>query len=151
MSPVTAEAAAVPVSTEVYQDLQHFYARQMQSTDDLDVPAWAGSFTEDGVFATNAFAEPITGRAAIAAHCDRAFAAQAAAGIVRRHVMTMLAADSLTDAGAERVRTRSYVMVLETLRGRKTTIYCSTLCEDELVRADGGWQVLRRQVHRDDL
>ncbi|MFB7246697.1 hydroxylacyl-CoA dehydrogenase [Streptomyces populi] len=140
----------VPVSTEVYQRLQHFYARQMQSSDDLDVPAWAGSFTEDGVFATNAFPEPITGRAAIAAHCDRAFAAQAAAGIVRRHVMTMLTAEHAAGDG-ERIHTRSYVMVLETRRGQKPTIYCSTLCEDVLVPVDGGWQVVRREVRRDDL
>ncbi|MGW2644191.1 nuclear transport factor 2 family protein [Streptomyces sp. NPDC001393] len=143
--------APVPVSAEVYQDLQHFYARQMQSTDDLDVPAWAGSFTEDGVFATNAFPEPLTGRAAIAAHCERAFAAQAEAGIVRRHVMTMLAADHATGPDGDRVHTRSYVMVLETRRGEKPVIYCSTLCEDVLTRVDGDWQVVRRQVHRDDL
>ncbi|MBD0745891.1 nuclear transport factor 2 family protein [Streptomyces sp. CBMA152] len=146
-----AAVATVPVTTEVYQDLQHFYARQMQSSDDLDVPAWAGSFTEDGVFATNAFPEPLSGRAAIAEHCERAFAAQAKAGIVRRHVMTMLAADSVTEGDGERVHTRSYVMVLETWRGEKPTIYCSTLCEDILVRVDGGWQVVRRQVSRDDL
>ncbi|WP_327430273.1 MULTISPECIES: nuclear transport factor 2 family protein [unclassified Streptomyces] len=146
-----AALAPVPVSAEVYQDLQHFYARQMQSSDDLDVPAWAGSFTEDGVFATNAFPEPIRGRAAIAEHCDRAFAAQAKARIVRRHVMTMLAASYATGGDGERVHTRSYVMVLETRRGEKPTIYCSTLCEDILARVDGGWQVVRRQVHRDDL
>ncbi|WP_328535151.1 nuclear transport factor 2 family protein [Streptomyces sp. NBC_00344] len=146
-----AAVATTPVTAEVYQDLQHFYARQMQSSDDLDVPAWAGTFTQDGVFATNAFDEPIKGRAAIAEHCDRAFAAQARARIVRRHVMTMLAAVHAPDGAGERVDTRSYVMVLETRHGEKPTIYCSTLCEDTLIRVDGGWQVLRRQVSRDDL
>jgi 3-phenylpropionate/cinnamic acid dioxygenase small subunit len=142
--------ATVPVGAEVYQDLQHFYARQMQSTDDLDVPAWAGSFTEDGVFATNAFPEPLRGRAAIAEHCVRAFAAQAEARIRRRHIMTMLAAEHAA-GDRDRVSTRSYVTVLETRRGEKPTIYCSTLCEDTLLRVDGGWQVVRRQVSRDDL
>lgn len=65
--------------------------------------------------------------------------------------MTMLAASYATGGDGERVHTRSYVMVLETRRGEKPTIYCSTLCEDILARVDGGWQVVRRQVHRDDL
>jgi uncharacterized protein (TIGR02246 family) len=144
----TATVATAPVTAETYQDIQHFYARHMQASDSHDVVGWADGFAEDGVFATNAFPDPINGRAAIAEHSARAFAAQAEAGIVRRHMMTMLAAVSVADGT---VHTRSYVMVLETRQGQTPTIYCSTSCEDVLVRQEDDWRVLSRQVRRDDL
>ena len=43
------------------------------------------------------------------------------------------------------------MVVVETPRGGPPTVFASTVMQDRLVRADGGWLVAHRQVIRDDL
>ncbi|MET8703388.1 nuclear transport factor 2 family protein [Kitasatospora sp. NPDC004723] len=137
------------VDTALHLEIQHFYARHMQAVDLGDVAAWAAGFTEDGVFSTNAFPEPVVGRAAIEAATAAGEEARKPTGVIRRHVLTTLALEPAADGS---VRTRSYVMVLETLPKARTEIYCSTLCEDVLVRGEhGGWLIRSRHILRDDL
>jgi 3-phenylpropionate/cinnamic acid dioxygenase small subunit len=147
------EAAAIPgtaaVDAALYAQIQQFYAAHMQSVDNGDAHAWALGFTEDGVFDSNVLPEPVSGRAAIERATLEGEAARRPTGVTRRHVMTMLTVEEST---ADAVRTRCYVVVFATRPKERSEIYCTTVCEDELVRgAHGGWLVRSRNVLRDDL
>jgi hypothetical protein len=132
----------------LYGQVQHFYARQTQLLDGGDTAAWARTFTPDGVFEAGGVPEPVRGRETIEK------AARATAGeferqqITRRHLITMLAVEPTTGGT---VRARSYAVVLEIPRGGEVIVHRSTVCEDVLVRQQGGWLVQYRKVIRDGL
>jgi acyl carrier protein len=132
----------------VREEVAQFYARQMQLLDDGAAELWAQTFTEDGVFATNAGPEPAVTRAAIATAARSTVDSLAAQGLIRRHWLGMLALDI---ESPEIVRARSYALIFETARGGQATLRLSTTCEDVLVQVDGDWQVRHRLVCRDDL
>ncbi|MFD5080585.1 nuclear transport factor 2 family protein [Streptomyces sp. NPDC058371] len=135
-------------SVELYQQVQEFYARQMQLLDRGEVDAWARTFTEDGVFVTNAQSEPTVGRRAMAAGARKAVAYYTAQGVQRRH---MLGTVSVTGREGALVSVRSYVLLIETPRGGQAVILCSATCEDVLEVGPDGLSVCRRDVSRDDL
>lgn len=134
--------------SELYSQIEQFYAAQMQLLDDGAVQEWADTFTLDGVFAANAHPEPARGREAIATAAKRTVAELAEQGLVRRHWIGMLSVRGNDDGT---VAARSYAVVLQTPKGGQAAIRFSTVCEDVLVRRDGDWQVLDRKVSRDDL
>ncbi|MCX4856330.1 nuclear transport factor 2 family protein [Streptomyces canus] len=137
------------VGADVYHEIQHFYARQMQLLDDGRVVEWADTFTSEGVFAANAHPEPTRGRSAIAAAARAAHDQLAAAGVRRRHWLGMVAVDG---QDGTKLRARCYALIFEIPRGGPAVLRLSTLCEDELERApQGGWLVRHRAVTRDDL
>ncbi|MFJ6072549.1 nuclear transport factor 2 family protein [Streptomyces sp. NPDC093065] len=131
-----------------YRSLLDFYARQMHAADADDADAYARTFTEDTVFVSNALPAPVRGRETVRESTRRFGAARAARGVVRRHLLTSMTVDDLPDGA---LATRSYVLLVETPRGGGPQAYLSTVCSDEVVAADGGWQVRRRAVQRDDL
>nr|BFD87879.1 nuclear transport factor 2 family protein [Streptomyces sp. Xyl84] len=135
-------------STELYQQVQQFYVRQMQLLDSGEVDAWMLTFTEDGVFAANGQPEPTVGREAIGAAARKASDHFAAQGIQRRHWLGMV---SVTGQEGTTVTARSYVLLIETPRGGQATILCSATCEDVLEIGPEGPAVRRRHVSRDDL
>jgi len=135
-------------AAELYQQVQQFYARQMQLLDDGEVDAWADTFTEDGVFAANAQPEPTVGREAIVAAARKATEQFAAQGIQRRHWLGMV---SVTGQEGTTVTARCYALVIETPRGGQSAIRVSTLCEDVLELGPAGPVVRRRDITRDDL
>lgn len=134
--------------TDLYIEVQQFYGHQMQLLDAGLVEEWAGTFTEDGVFAANAHPEPSVGRAVIEAGARRAVEDLAARKLVRRHWLGML---DVEPVDADSVRVRSYAQVIETPIGGQTVVRLSTTCADLLVRLDGKWLVRERKVARDDL
>ncbi|AHI01186.1 nuclear transport factor 2 family protein [Kutzneria viridogrisea] len=136
------------VSTELYQEIQHFYARQMQQLDAGEAEAWAATFTEDGVFEANAHPEPSMGRAVISAAVRQAHAKLTEAQEVRRHWLGMLTIDRGED---DTLFVRSYALIVATKKGGTPSIAFSTLCEDTLVQDGGSWLVKYRKVTRDDL
>ncbi|GAB3795659.1 nuclear transport factor 2 family protein [Micromonospora zhanjiangensis] len=136
------------LDAERYHQIQQFYATQMQLLDDGAAAAWAGTFTEDGVFAQNVKPEPWRGRAQITERMTVGLARVAASGLVRRHWFGMLAA---RPDGPDLVRTRYYAVVYQTPWGGRAEVYLSTMCEDELVRTDEGWLVRYRMVAHDGV
>nr|WP_280117712.1 nuclear transport factor 2 family protein [Streptomyces cinereoruber] len=128
--------------------MQRFYAEQMRHLDEGRAEEWAATFTEDGVFAQNSGAEPVRGRAAIAAAVRAGRARLAADPQRRRHVFGMLTVDPAADGA---VRARSYAQVLATPPGGPTVLHLSAVCEDELVPVDGGWAVRHRRVDHDGV
>ncbi|MFD6194046.1 MULTISPECIES: nuclear transport factor 2 family protein [unclassified Streptomyces] len=135
------------VDIALYHDIQQFYVRQMHAGDGGDFTAWAASFTEDAVFVSNGLPAPVAGRAAIDAATRAGAAARAERGATHRHVVTML---DVRPKGEHRAEARSYVLVVEAIRGGATTVHVSTVCEDRLVLREGRWLVEERRVTRDD-
>jgi hypothetical protein len=132
----------------LYHQIQQFYAKQMQLLDEGLVAEWSASFTEDGVFATNAHPEPARGRTAIREGAQNTVKELAEKGRVRRHWLGMLALDPRADGS---VFVRSYAQVLETSSGGPTMLRMSTVCQDVLLHDGQQWLVRDRQVWRDDL
>jgi bifunctional aromatase (cyclase/dehydratase) len=153
--PMYAQPLAPGVPTELYLEIQRFYARHMHAGDGGDMDAWAAGFAPDAVFVSNGLPDPLVGRDAIDAASRAGAAGRAARGVVHRHVMTMLdvveAGSGAGRQGAEWVRTRSYVLVVEIRQGGGASLHVSTVCEDLLVAHEGGWLVRERRVTRDDL
>ncbi|MEU8551433.1 nuclear transport factor 2 family protein [Streptomyces roseoverticillatus] len=132
----------------LYLEIQHFYGRQMRFLDSGAVEDWAGTFTDDGVFAANAHPEPQRGRAAIEAAARKAAEQLAAEGVQRRHWLGMLQVDPGPDGT---VLARTYALITSTPLGGPAEIRLSCTCDDVLVREDGRLLVRHRQVYRDDL
>lgn len=137
------------VSGELYQEIQQYYAWQMQLLDQARTDEWAETFTEDGVFAANAAPEPVKGRSAIAAASAATHRQLAEVHELRRHWLGMLTVSP--GATADELSTRCYALIIATRKGGEPRIHCSTLCEDQLVRVGGAWFVKYRSVSRDDI
>lgn len=138
----------VVADTSLYNEVQHFYGRQMRYLDSGEVAAWANTFTEDGVFAANAHPEPQVGRAAIAAASELAAAKLVEQGVQRRHWLGMLQVDERKDGT---VFARTYALIINTPLGGQAAVQLSCSCDDVLVRDNGQLFVKHRQVRRDDL
>jgi hypothetical protein len=137
-------AVAPAVDPAAYAALQHFYARQMQLLDDERVEEWAATFTEDGVFGTDAFPQPAIGRAAIIAGATQAVARFASEGITRRHWMGMMSADVVGDG----LMVRSYALTYQANGDGTADLRFLNICLDRLVPAGDSWLVAERRVSR---
>jgi hypothetical protein len=144
----TTQIPAGPVTAELYARIQQFYAEQMHLIDTGDADAWARTFAEDGVFAANAYPQPVYGRAAIAAAVRRTTAELAERSLVRRHFLGSFAASRRPDGT---LFVRSYAQILETPRGGQSRVLMMTVCEDVLSDGADGLRVASRQVYRDDI
>ncbi|RJL35890.1 nuclear transport factor 2 family protein [Bailinhaonella thermotolerans] len=132
--------------TELYVEVQRFYARHLQALDRGDVGEWARGFTEDGVFRLPPPHEPLRGRAALAESLGRFMGAAEARGERHRHWHGML--DVRPGPGGT-VEARCYALViLSTAEGSR--LYRACVCEDVFVREDGDLRVRDRRVTRDD-
>lgn len=137
-----------PTSTQLYQEVLHFYGRQMRALDEGRIDEWTETFTEDGVFTANAHPKPQTGRDEIrtgATNADRNLRDQ---GLQRRHWLGMLEVDEQADGT---VLARTYALIITTPKGGAAGVSLSCSCEDQLVREDGRLLVRHRRVCRDDL
>src|SRR5437660_7716433 len=94
-------------------EVQRFYAAQMQLLDDGRAEQWAGTFTDDGVFAADAWPEPARGRRAIAEGARKTTEDLARRGVRRRHWLGMPA---ITRSDGDTLAVRSYALVIETPR-----------------------------------
>jgi len=140
-APVTAEA-------DLRTRVSDFYSRQMRLLDEGEAEAWAATFTEDGTFVATGHQAPTTGRANLAVAVRAGQAELAAAGIVHRHWLGMIAVDQGGDGA---VRARCYALVIATRHGGDSVIHRSTTCDDVLLRDGDGFLVQSRAVTRDDL
>lgn len=141
----------IPTQTRnllLYQEVQHFYGRQMRFLDENAIEEWADTFTADGVFSANAHPEPQNGRDTIAAGARKAAQALIDEGIQRRHWLGMLEVDARADGT---VRTRGYALVINTPLAGQAAVHLSCACDDVLVREGNELKVKLRRVTRDDL
>ncbi|MEU4469095.1 nuclear transport factor 2 family protein [Streptomyces sp. NPDC024017] len=132
----------------LYAQVQQFYAHQMQLFDAHDADGWAATFTQDAHFDVPTLAEPVRGRAGLAANVRRNKAQQEGDGRRLRHWIGML---DIRSRRGEELRTRCYALVYATERGGPSTVLRVCVMEDVLVRVDGAWLTRHRIVTRDDL
>lgn len=137
-------------NSALYQEIQHFYARQMRALDEGEVTAWAQTFEPDGVFDANGLPEPVRGREVIESSARKAWEQLAAEGIQRRHWIGMLDVEERADGT---LLARHYALVLTSRRdgerAQPTSLSCT--CDDVLVRDGDRLLVRYRTVRRDDL
>lgn len=146
--PLSAPPVDQAQDSALYQEVLHFYARQMRSLDEGEVADWAGTFTEDGVFRANAHPQPQEGRAAILRGATEANRKLVEQNVQRRHWLGMLQVSRNPDGS---LTARTYAQIIATPQGGKAGLELSCSCEDLLVREDGRLLVRHRQVYRDDL
>jgi uncharacterized protein (TIGR02246 family) len=116
-------------SSDDYEEIRRLLARYCFAIDARDATAWAGLFTDDGVFHYT-LGEPITGTAAL-----REFVALVPDD---RHHLTM---NEVIDIDGDTASVRAYALVT---RETPPIISAVGTYEDALVRTDDGWRFARR-------
>lgn len=135
------------VDTETLVRLQHFYAAQSHLIDEGDARAWASTFTDDGVFDSPSYPEPVTGTDALTAFAERFVADARARGEITRHVVTNV---FVQHADTRTATVRAYLQIVTTPAGQPSRLVRQTTVTDD-VESDGtSWRIRRRVVRRDD-
>ncbi len=135
------------VHAGLYTAIQQLYAEHMQLLDDGRIEEWAQRFTDDAIFATDAYPLPVRGRAKIIAGAQQHVDQLARAGVVRRHWLGMGAVVRHDD----KLDVRSYALVIQSSKDDGVHIRSSTTCEDVLVPHGDSWLISERLVRRDTV
>jgi uncharacterized protein (TIGR02246 family) len=119
--------------TEDRDEIRNLLARYNHAIDSQQVDAWAGMFTDDGVF-------DVGGRVAKGTDELRAFA-EGVKGPMR-HVI----ANEVIDVEGDEARVQAYVFVYA---GSPPAVRTLGTYDDELRRVDGAWRFSRRTFRPD--
>jgi actinorhodin biosynthesis protein ActVIA len=135
------------VHIDVYAEVHHFYARQMQMLDRREFEAFAATFTEDGEFShsPNQLSRTRTGIVSELYDFHRRFDNDP---VVRRHWFNMIVVDPQEDGS---LRTTFYAYAMNTRSGGRQEIGPSCVVTDVLVRVDGELLNKSRHVRQDKL
>ncbi|MFC0098793.1 nuclear transport factor 2 family protein [Micromonospora marina] len=134
--------------TDLYVEVQHFYARQMHLLDGGAFEEYAATFTEDGEFTHTPQQPPARTRAGIVAELNRFHQRFADDPVVRRHWFNMLKLDPLEGGD---IAATYYALVVTTRPGRNVTIAPSCVVHDVLVRENGALLTRSRKVDHDQV
>ncbi|WP_409493548.1 nuclear transport factor 2 family protein [Amycolatopsis sp. cmx-11-12] len=133
---------------KIYAEVQQFYAEHVHLMDGGSAEEAAATFTEDAsLLSPPKVAEPIRGRANLAAGLRRAAQALADEGVTYRRCYSMISVRQRVDG---ELHVRSYVQVIATRRGGEANLHAMCVCDDVLVREGGSLKVRDRRVIRDD-
>ncbi|ANY10839.1 nuclear transport factor 2 family protein [Pseudonocardia sp. HH130630-07] len=145
---MTAASTTTGLDMKLRARVEDFYVRRLKRLDDGDAAGWAATFTEDGMFSTNARPDPSHGRTAIRDEVCAAHAALVERGAHRRHWLGMLS----VERDGNRIRTGFYALVYEIVHGGPTTLMATTTGES-LLHEDGAGRlsVHAEWIRRDDL
>jgi actinorhodin biosynthesis protein ActVIA len=125
--------------TDVYSQVQHFYAHQMQALDGLRFEDYAATFTEDGTFQHSPGAEPARTRPGIVKELVEFHRRFEGDPVQRRHWFTHIA---LTPRADGSLASTVYALVVTVRPGGKPEIAPSCVVHDVLEVSEG--QVLTR-------
>ncbi|MBM0256435.1 nuclear transport factor 2 family protein [Micromonospora purpureochromogenes] len=135
--------------TELYTEVQQFYARQMRQLDERKLEAYAETFTEDAEFGHTPGREPARTRAGIAADLHEFHKRFENDPVQRRHWFNMIDLEPQDDGS---IRSTCYALVITTRPGGKPDIAPSCVVRDVIVRGEDGGLLLRsRKVEHDQL
>ena len=134
--------------SELYAEVQQFYARQMQALDGGDFVAYSRTFTRDGVFSHTPGEEPARTRDGIVASLVEFHRRFEGDPVQRRHWFNMIDLDPRPDGT---IRSTAYALVITTRPGGKPAIAPSCVVHDVLVREDGELRNRSRRVEHDQL
>jgi actinorhodin biosynthesis protein ActVIA len=136
--------------TELYAEVQNFYAEQVHLQDHNVFEEFAATFTEDAVFRHRPGEDGVHGRAAIVAVARKFAAKLDAEEIQRRHWFNMLAVRPANDGTA--VDASYYALVVDTKPNSRPLIGPSCFVHDILVRTDDGELLTRsRRIDHDEI
>ncbi|MGW1911490.1 nuclear transport factor 2 family protein [Streptomyces sp. NPDC002076] len=125
--------------TDLYAQVQHFYAHQMQALDGLRFEDYAATFTEDGTFQHSPGAEPARTRPGIVRELMEFHKRFENDPVRRRHWFNHIALEPQSDGS---IRSTVYALVVTVRPGGKPEIAPSCVVHDVLEVA--GDQVLTR-------
>lgn len=134
--------------SDLYAEVQQFYARQMQALDSGKLEAYAQTFTEDAEFGHTPGREPARTRAGIIRDLHEVHARFADDPQQRRHVFTMMDLDPQED---DSIRSTVYALVITTRPGGRPELVRSCVVHDVLVREEGGFRNRSRMVRHDGI
>lgn len=139
------------VSSDLYIQVQHFYARQMQALDNGRLEEHANTFTKDGSFALTPGAEPAVGPDAILEEL-RAFVKQFENNPTQlRHHFNQILLDPRDDGS---IAATVYALIVQVRPNEQPEIGASVVLHDviDVVDATDGRFLLRsRSVSYDQL
>ncbi|REE96271.1 nuclear transport factor 2 family protein [Thermomonospora umbrina] len=136
------------VMPDVYSQVQHFYAHQMQALDDRRFAEYAATFTEDCLFQHSPTAEPARSPAEIVDVLVEFHERFADDPVQRRHWFNHVALEWRPDGG---IGSTAYVLVVTTRPGGKPEIAPSCVIHDVLDLVDGRLRNRSRRVSHDQL
>ncbi|GHH70754.1 hypothetical protein GCM10018781_31010 [Kitasatospora indigofera] len=131
-----------PVRTDLYAQVQHFYAHQMQALDGGRFEEYAATFTPDGSFQHSPGAEPAVGRAGIVHELVEFHKRFEGDPVQRRHWFNHIALEPQPDGS---VRSTVYALVVTVRPGGKPEIAPSCVVHDVL-EVDGEGVLLRSRL-----
>jgi actinorhodin biosynthesis protein ActVIA len=141
-------ASSTLTFTDLYTEVQQFYAKQIHHLDGNEIAEFAATFTEDAEFSHSPDQAPARGRAGIAAvvrNFNKRFVNDP---VIRRHWFNMLKVESHDD---ETIRTIYYALVVTTRPGGQPVIAPSCVAHDVLIRQHGRLLTRSRRVDHDEL
>jgi actinorhodin biosynthesis protein ActVIA len=135
--------------TDLYMQVQHFYAHQMQALDDRRFEQYAATFTPDGYFQHSPYTEPSRTRPAIHDMLIEFHKKFDDDPVQRRHWFNHIALEPQDDGS---IKSTVYALVIESRPGvREPQIAPSCVVHDVLVVEDGEVYTRSRVVTQDFL
>ncbi|MBF6297111.1 MULTISPECIES: nuclear transport factor 2 family protein [Nocardia] len=132
--------------TELYAEVQQFYAEQMQRLDNRDIPGYAETFTEDAEFEHSPGIPPARTRAGIIADLVEFHKRFETDPMQRRHWFNMINLQPQDDGT---IVSTAYCLVVKIRPNSKPEIAPSCVVHDVLVRVDGALLTRSRRVVHD--
>jgi actinorhodin biosynthesis protein ActVIA len=132
--------------TDLYVEVQQFYAMQMQRLDRRDLEGYAATFTEDAEFGHTPGVEPSRTRAGIVRDLHEFHRRFEDDPQQRRHWFNMIHLAPQDDGSVKSV---AYCLVVRTRPGRQPELYPSCVVNDVLVWEDGELLTRYRRVDHD--
>ncbi|TQM32785.1 nuclear transport factor 2 family protein [Nocardia bhagyanarayanae] len=132
--------------TELYAEVQQFYAEQMQRLDNRDIPGYADTFTEDAEFEHSPGIPPARTRAGIIADLVEFHKRFDTDPMQRRHWFNMINLQPQDDGT---IVSTTYCLVVKIRPNSKPEIAPSCVVHDVLVRVDGALLTRSRRVVHD--
>ncbi|MFD8571787.1 nuclear transport factor 2 family protein [Streptomyces sp. NPDC059639] len=136
------------VRTDVYAQVQHFYAHQMQALDGGRFADYAATFCEDGSFQHSPGAEPAVGREAIVDELVAFHRRFENDPVQRRHWFNHIALEEQPDGS---LQSTVYALVVTVRPGGKPEIAPSCVVHDVLVVEGDAVHTRSRLVTHDQM
>ena len=137
---------AVASRTELYAEVQQFYADQMQRLDNRDISGYAETFTEDAEFQHTPDRPPALTRAGIVSDLVEFHQRFEADPMQRRHWFNMINLQPQDDGS---IVSTAYCLVVKVRPNSKPEIAPSCVVHDVLVRVEGNLLTRSRRVAHD--
>ncbi|MER7013311.1 nuclear transport factor 2 family protein [Saccharopolyspora sp. NPDC000359] len=135
-----------PVPPELYAEVLHFYARQMQALDGGDFAAYAATFTADGTFKHSPALPAAQTRKGIEQALHEFHERFANDPVQRRHYFNHVVLEQQEDGS---LRSTAYALVLTTRPGGRPDVGPSCVVNDVIVRESEGLRLKSRAVDHD--